>query len=492
MSENTTRSKVFRGLSSQTLVVTIMGVMEVGVFAVMSRLLAPEDFGYYAVIMAIVNIFQCLTEAGLGSAFIQRNNAPEGFVTTALGLSALFGAIFSILLIALSGPLSMSMGYGRELTESLKWMSITVLLCSVNSVARGIFMKSLDFLKFGWCQIAAYIISSGVGVAMAATGHGINAIIASANINAVLMTIILFWVRGTMPRFKIHRQYTKEILNYGGWLTGSVIVRQITTELDKLILTRWLPVAQIGVYNRPSGFISRIVDRINGIFDTVLFPILSSFKEDRSKLQGSFLTATALVSWFSMILMLTFILGGQIIIDIFFGADWAWLTGIFRVLSLSIIFLAYSRIGDCYFRSLGLVRAYFHIRLAVCAVTLTCVYVGCRYGISGVAVGVLISRIFDSAIKFIYLAAKLSVRWLDLLKAMVAPTWLTMVVAAACFGVVKGVEQGEYIGIFIFIVIGLVLLIFTPKAFGEEYYQNIYTVVMRRLPSRRKEAQELR
>ena len=475
--EHSTKSKVYKGLSSQTLIVLAKGVLEVSVFALMSRLLTPEDFGFYAVIIAVTSVFQCLTEAGLGSAVIQRNNASKEYVSTALGLSAMLGAFFMILLIVLAKPLSMLMGQGVELVKSFRLMSITLLLCSVNSVARAMFMRSLDFLKFGLCEMFGYMLSSAIGIILAIKGFGVDAIIASAIANTVLMTCILFGVKRMWPSLTIHRGYIKDIMSYGGWLTGSVIVRRITTELDKLILTRWIPIASIGAYNRPSTFISRISDQVNGVFDTVLFPILSSFKDDAPKLNGSFLKAISLVSLFSMIMGAGFFLCSELIIDIFFGPDWRWLTTIFRVLSISVLFLAYSRVGDCFFRSLGWVKYYFYVRVIVCVFTLVCIYIGCYYDILGVAIGVVISRIFDSVVKIAYLAYKTSVKLTDVIKSMLAPTWVTILLAAIFYFVVKNVNYGEYLGIFGFCTIGLFMLTCLPKLFGNEYYEDVYMIV---------------
>ncbi|MBR5807716.1 MAG: oligosaccharide flippase family protein [Alistipes sp.] len=483
--ERSTKSKVYKGLSSQTLIVVAKGVLEISVFALMSRLLTPEDFGFYAVIVAVTSVFQCLTEAGLGSAVIQRNDASKEYISTALGLSALLGTIFMLLLIVLAKPLSMLMGQGVELVKSFRLMSATLLLCSVNSVARAMFMRTLDFLKFGMCEIFGYVISSAIGIVLAIKGYGVDAIIASAIANSVLMTCILFGVKKMWPNLTIHKAYIKDIMSYGGWLTGSVIVRRITTELDKLILTRWIPIASIGAYNRPSTFISRISDQVNGVFDTVLFPILSSFKDDTSKLSSSFLKAISLVSLFSMIMGAGFCLSSELIIDIFFGPDWKWLTTIFRVLSISVLFLAYSRIGDCFFRSLGWVKSYFYIRVVVCVFTLVCIYIGCYYDILGVAIGVVISRIFDSVVKITYLAYKTSVKLTDVIKSMLASTWVTILLAAIFYLVVKNVNYGEYIGILGFCTIGLFMLTCLPKLFGAEYYDNVYLVIKAKIYSLR-------
>ena len=471
-----TRDKVYKSLSSQSIVVIVMGTLEIVVFALMSRLLTAEDFGYFAVITAVVGVFQCLTEAGLGSAVIQQSNATKEYLSTALGLSAILGAFFTILLVVLASPLSELMGYGEKLTISFRLMSVTLLLCSVNSVARAVFMRSLDFMKFGWCQIVAYVVSSAIGIGMAMAGYGVDSIIASAIANAIFMTIILFAVSGVNFNFKMHNHYVRDIVSYGGWLTGSVIVRRITTELDKFILTRLIPVASIGAYNRPSGFIVRITDQVNGIYDTVLFPILSTVKDDSVKLKESFLKIVSLISWFSTILMFCFILGAQILIDIFFGSDWYWLVDIFKVLSISVLFLAYSRIGDCYFRSLGLVKPYFYIRLITCVLTLICVYVGCHYDIMGVAIGVVLSRLLDSVIKFAYLTNKMSVKFSYVVKVVLSPMWFTALVFAISYMSIPYIPHGEYVSLFIFVVIGVILLIFTPRLFGRIYYDNVYLV----------------
>ena len=469
-----TRGKVYKGMFSQTLVTVLMGAIEIGVFALMSRLLTQEDFGYFAIIMAVVSVFQCLTEAGLGSAVIQQNQATKEYISTALGLSIILGVCFTILLIVLANPLSELMGYGDKLSLSFRLMSVTLILCSVNSVARAMFMRSLDFMRFGWCQIIAYIISSAIGVYMAFAGYGVNSIITSSIANAIFMTVILFAVSGMSHSLRIHPRYVKEIMSYGGWLTGSVIVRRITTELDKLILTRWFPVSSIGAYNRPSGFISRITDQVNGIYDTVLFPILSTIKDDANKLQSSFIKVVSLVSWFSTIIMFGFTLGAPIIIDIFFGADWVWLIDIFKILSLSILFLAHSRIGDCYFRSLGLVKPYFNVRLVTCIITIICVYAGCYYDIMGVAIGVLVSRIIDSSIKLIYLMIKIPVSFLSLLKSIISSTWVTILIFMTCYILAPHIVYGKYACMFIYIVGGLLALMLFPKLFGQAYYDNVY------------------
>lgn len=481
MSEQTTRDKIYNGLSSQTIITILLGALEIIFFALMSRLLSPEDFGYFAIIIAVTSVFQCLTEAGLGSAVIQSNNAKRDYISTALGLSVVIGLFFTILLIILAKPLSIALGQGTTIITSLRWMSITLLLCSVNSIGRAMFMRTLNFLTYGWCQLASYLISSLIGVVMAVMGYGVSAIIVSTITNTVLMTLILFVVDGTYPSIRIQRRYVREIVSYGGWLTGSVILRRVTTEIDKIILTQWLPVSSIGAYNRPSNFIARIQEQVIGVFDTVLFPILSSIQKETDRLGETLLRAVSLVSWFATILAACFFVGAELLINIFFGENWLWLTDIFKILSISVIFLSQSRIGDCYFRSLGWMKPYFVIRLIVCIFTIMCVYIGCHYDILGVAISVLVSRIFDTLVKFTYLSLKMSVSPMRLITTAIKSTWITIFITSFYYISTEHLEYNIYIGVILFAVVGMSLLIFTPKLFGQEYYDDVYLVIKSKL-----------
>ena len=100
------RSKVYKGMTSQTLVTFTLGILGILYFAVMSRLLSKEDFGYFAIITAVTSILASLSEAGLGAAVIQNRNANKSYIQTAWTLSLIIGSVFCILLVGSAGLLS--------------------------------------------------------------------------------------------------------------------------------------------------------------------------------------------------------------------------------------------------------------------------------------------------------------------------------------------------------------------------------------------------
>ena len=61
----TNTRKVIKGVSSQTIVTIVLGIVEIVSFSIMSRLLSQKDFGYYVAIVAVATIFQSLADNGV-------------------------------------------------------------------------------------------------------------------------------------------------------------------------------------------------------------------------------------------------------------------------------------------------------------------------------------------------------------------------------------------------------------------------------------------
>jgi Na+-driven multidrug efflux pump len=108
--------------------------------------------------------------------------------------------------------------------------------------------------------------------------------------------------------------------------------------------------------------------------------------------------------------------------------------------------------------------------------TLLCVFVGAKYGILGVAVGMLISRLFDCTIKLAYLAHKLSINFVTILKSVLTPSWVELSLALICYLIAYNLPYGTYIGVFVFALSSFILFVYAPKVFGEVVYENVYLV----------------
>lgn len=480
MASQSNSQKVVKGISSQTLVTLVMGVMEIVVFSIMSRLLSKEDFGLFAAISAITVIFNSLSEAGIGSALIQKKDADSSYVNTSFTISFILGSAFSLLLIALSGVLSESIVDG-SLKFPLMFMSITILCNSLTSVHTSVMYRRLEFLQVGMVNFGAFLISSAVAIGLALEGMGFEAIMSKAILHSLIATILSYFLAKTKFRFHIERKNVGSILNFGGWLTLSVVVRNIASQADKLLMSKFLSVASLGAYNRPKEFINTISSKLNGIFDTALFPILSGIQDEKDSIRNAYYSSLYYMNIFSTLLALSFIFNGELIIRLFFGTEWLELIPVFTVLSLSLIFNIDGRLCDCFFRSLALVRYQFYIRLLAFTLTIGCLFVGFHWDIIGVAYAVFISNVLIILVKVVIITLKIGSSMLVVLKTILS-AWRFAVILVPVMLIFQyflpKTLAGDIINMIMFVIVVLVLFALTPSLVGKAYKDGAYKLIM--------------
>lgn len=465
------RQKVFNGVKSQTLVVVLLGVIDLAYFSAMSRLLTKAEFGLYAIAIAVTSILQEITSAGLGAAIIQKKDPSDSFISTAFSLSLILCSFSTLLLVLLSGQLSRLLTGADTLTYPLIILAFTMFFSIVNGIGKALYMRELRFLHFGAVQLTAIGLANLAGVCLAYfyPGYGIYAISIAMLLNSLFLFGYLYAVRLVHIPLAISRCYIREIVSYGGWLTASGIVRSIYEQVDKLVTVRFLTVTQLGAYNRPAGFLASVSGQVNGIFDTILFPILSNIQDNDEKIGRAYQKSTETVIVGAVFFSILVILGSNIIIRIFLGEEWLSLQPVFHVIAVSVVFLFYGRIGDSFFRSLGIVKSYFFVRVIVCCSSVVLIMAGCHYGILGLAFAVLLSRMVDNLVKMLFLRRKIAIshgeNFIGILKKCMVPFVLCGLALPVKYYYNNVV--GDLLSIALFVLCALAVLYFRPYVYGE-------------------------
>ena len=473
--------KVVKGISSQTLVTFMLAIVEIVSFSLMSRLLSRVDFGLFAAITAVTSIFASISEAGIGSALIQRKEMNDDYKNSSFTLSLIIGAVVALSLCLSSGFFATAV-VGEELKVPLMFMSITIFFNGMLSVNYSWIRRKLQFLRAGIIQLVAMSVSTVIAVILAIKGYGIYAILCKAISSSLIALIISFFCTNTRFRFCLKKEYLKSIVHFGGWLTASVILRNIAHQVDKLMMSRLLSVSALGSYNRPKEFITRVSSQLNGIFDTALFPVLSGIQDNQKSLQNAFNRSQYYLNLFSMGLALTFICNADLIIRIFFGDKWFDLKPVFLILSLSLVFNINGRLGDCYLRSLALVRQQFFLRFLQLVLNVIGILIGYRYGVVGVATAFLIASVLTIFIKTLYLAKKLCLSFNSMRDNILGAWWFFIYFVPLLLlqlYVFPNAWRYNLISSVVFVVLILLLFVFVPSMLGTKYKKEVHVKLMK-------------
>lgn len=480
MAESSNTSKVVKGISSQTLVTMVLGVLEIVSFSIMSRLLTQEDFGYYAAITAITIVFATFSETGIGSAIIQQKELTKRYVNNAFTISLIFGGFISLLLLVMATPLS-RMVADESMKVPLMLMSGTLLLNCLTSVNVSLLHRKLQFLRMGLINLVSLVVTTGVAIWLAYKGYGYYAIIAKAVLGSIITYILSLFLCKTRFGLALDGHTFKQIFSFSGWLMASSLFRNLSHQVDKLLMPRLLSINALGAYNRPKDFVEQISSKINSIFDSALFPVLSGIQDNRVALNSSFKRSTYLMNIFALLLTMGFMFNSDLLIRIFFGEQWLSLTNVMFVVSCTLLFNVDGRLADCYLRSLAMTRQQFYFRVFEFALKTIGVLVGFRWGIIGVAVSIMITNFIAKIIKVVYIGEKVDVKPRETIRIILS-SWryglLMVPVCALAYVLLPNTWGGNILMAVIFTLLAIIIFFFMPKFVGTQYHDEVYAKVV--------------
>lgn len=477
--------KVIKGVSSQTLVTIVLGVVEIVSFSIMSRLLSKEDFGYYAAISAIVGIFACFSDTGIGSAVVQRKDISKRYIDNAFTLSLLFGSFVSMALFVSSGMLA-RMITDESMTIPLMLMSVTLLFNCLTSVNISLMYRRLQFLRVGMINLVALVITTIVAVYLAWKGYGYYAIIVKSILASVLSLLLSFYFAKTHYGFALDKETFKQIFGFSGWLMASGLFRNLAHDVDKLLMSRLLSVASLGAYNRPKDFINQISSKLNGIFDTALFPVLSGIQDDHEKIERAYKQSLYFMNIFALLLTLGFAINSELLIRVFFGERWIELKWVTMVLSFLMLFNIDGRLADCFLRSLAMTKQQFFFRIFETIVTLLGVIIGAKWDIMGVAIGMVTTNMFLKLIKILYISIKIDVPIYETIGVVLKSWRFSLILIPIClfmFFFMPKSFLGNVLSFVLFLLSCFLIFLVFPSIVGKQYKEKAYMKVKSKFKS---------
>lgn len=485
--ESSNTKKVLKGISSQTLVTLVLGVVEIVSFSIMSRLLTKEDFGYYAAITAVTSVFQAFSQTGIGSAIIQKKDVDKRFINNAFTLSFIFGFVISVALLFLSGPLS-RMVADESMKTPLMLMSVTLLLNCLTSVNISIMHKRLQFLRIGLINLISLVVTTLVAIWLAIKGHGYYAIITKAILTSILTYFISLFLCKTKFGVALDKTTFKNIFSFSGWLMASTLFSNLAHQVDRLLMPRLLSITALGAYNRPKDFIEQISSKLNGIFDSALFPVLSELQNDKERLANTLRRSLYYLNIFAMLLSLAFVFNSRLIIKVFFGEEWLNLTGIMMVLACSLVFNIDGRLSDCYLRSLAMTKQQFYFRIFEMVLKTIGVLIGFKWNIIGVAVSVVITNSITKLIKICFIASKINFKVKEVLGTIICSWKFALVLIPICslyiYFTPNELVWDIMMAVLFCVVVIIEFLVFpilVGQRYREETYENIKQTIIKKL-----------
>lgn len=387
--------QMLNGLSWQYINIFSIALLQLGVLAVLARLLTPEAYGLVSLAMIFVGLVNSFSQLGVGPAIVQYSELTQYHVRAGFTLTVFLGCLMTMVVWA-SAPLLATVVDNEEVAEILRWLSFTFLATSFGTVAEAQYIRRLQFNKLFWVDVGSYLLGYAlVGVIMALLGYGVFSLVGAMLGQSVIRSLMLLLLsrHSIKPLFSLF--HSRKLLHFGGGYTLAGIMNYIANVGDNFIVGKVLGVGPLGLYTRAYQLMQLPATYFGLAIQKVSFPALSKLQNDIQRLARAYFTSAAVVALVCIPMTVLMVVIAPEIITVLLGTKWSGVIDPFRILGLGIFFRTAYKIDHSTTSALGAVYKRSLVDFTYAVVVLVAAFSGLRWGISGVAAGVLIAIILN-------------------------------------------------------------------------------------------------
>jgi O-antigen/teichoic acid export membrane protein len=333
----------------------------------LARLLTPEVFGLYAILIFVITLGVRFSELGLGAALIQRRD-----LDLATGLSAAFTATFALALvlgaaIMAAAPLVARWpGVSSEVTAPVRWLALLVVFSSLRMPAMVLLERRLAYLPLTIAETADTVAFYLVAITAAVAGAGLWSFVLGALAARAANLAVLWSATRWRPTLRWNRRELIPVLKFGILFQGSVLIGVVGDAVVPTFVTAWSGVTAVGYLNW-AATLAFLPLQIVSIAGRVLFPALSSLQTEPGRFAEATARAINRVTTILYPAAALLLAGADPVVRLVFGEAWVPAVPAVRCFCLSAIIGGTSTIFVHALYSLGRPDLVFRLNLASAA-----------------------------------------------------------------------------------------------------------------------------
>lgn len=357
---------------------------------ILTRLLFPEAFGLMTLVNVILVGLQMFSDFGLVPSIAQnpRGDDPD-FLDTAWTLQVIRGAGLWLVTCLLAVPAA-NFYNEPDLALYLPIAGLTILISGFNTTKIETANRHLVVGRLTVLDLISQVLGMLFMVWMAWVTQSVLALVVGGIVQTSLRWVFTWYgLPGHRNRFRLERAAAHNLLHFGKWLFFSTVFWFFTSQGDRVILGKFIPLELLGLYNIGyflASFPTLMAQNING---RLLIPVYRDKHPSLSR--KNFLNLRKLRSGITMgllILSMGFAFAGPALVDLMYDPRYTlsgpMVTLIACMLTPAMIVVTYDQAT----LAAGDSRSYFFFSLARAVAIIGSILLGVTwYGLIGAIVG---------------------------------------------------------------------------------------------------------
>jgi len=387
---------------------------------ILARLLFPEDFGLYGIALIIIRFARKVTNMGFSSVIVQRKELTEQEINTiftvSLSINMAIGAI-----LFFGAPLFASWVDEPKVTAVVKVISSTFLMAAFALVSQNILKRDMRFKELAFSRSARSVVGLTLPIVLAILNFGVWSLILGEVFGTFASMIAAIIYARWMPKIYFKLQAFKNVYAYGLKVSVVSYLNYFINNVDYLLISKFLGVAQLGYYERAFNLMNLTRRQLGKTVNETLFSAYSKIKDDKERVVGNLKKMLSYVSLIAYPVLIWLFFAAPALIINMYGVKWTQTITPLQIMSVSGLINTVVMVFFPVTLALDLMADRMKAQIFFLAALVGFIYLLVPYNIVGVAVAVVISTSIYAVAMILVMKKNLSFGFLDFFRTQKTP-----------------------------------------------------------------------
>lgn len=392
---------------------------------ILARLLAPEDFGLMAIVMAILVVLESFTDIGVRQSIIHNKSGDESeYLNIAWWVQFVRGLGLFIIAVLLVIPLICRF-YGKpELLDLLRVSLLVVIFNGLTSPRLYLLDKEFRFVKAMILVQGSSLLGTLAAIILAFYMRNVWVLVIGRVAQSGIQCLLSHILCPFRPLFTISRTHLKEFITFGRGMVGLSFLTVVAMQTDVFVLGKLMSPGQVGMYALALALAQQPAFMFRTIVGRVLLPAFAEKQDDRKALCFAVGKVVRVTLIFGGLLAVIAAVGSGPILSIVYGKEYAIVAVPFGILCFTGLFRIQKHILGTVFLAIGKPHLHRYFTVVLVVIVICLIYPGILlFGLAGAAGTLLLANIIAVCMQVVWIRRIVGLTFKDCIPH---PDWLRL------------------------------------------------------------------
>lgn len=347
------RSKIMASAALSSMMFVVGILIRIVSTVILTRLLAPEIFGVFAVVLMFIHILEQFSDIGVRPLILSREgDLDDSFLQSCWTAQVVRGVLIFLLCVLLALGIGWGQSTGFFGTDSsyadpalplaIAAIGFTSVITGFQSIVKFVYEREMKFGQVSKERLIAGLTATTITILLAFWLRNIWALVIGNLVGATLLVILSYAMfRGAPMRLNWNYENFRLIIQRGKWIVGQSGLTSIVLVADRMILGLSMSASTFGFYYIARQIVEMVEQFLGQLHSQMGLQVFTALHKDgdNSSLQRRYYRYRIAFDGLAMFGAGAFFTFGPALVDIVYDDRYANVGTMIQIFALGLVLI---------------------------------------------------------------------------------------------------------------------------------------------------------